>query len=481
MNVTTVSSRHLSKITLLILAGLEDGPIQVATLKRRIEQAQALALEPGIFYKGLTSLERRGWIAPAHSGDAQPANAYSLTTRGLAALQRYSTLNSTHREYIKVMPGEVFLRGTIMKQATWIVKLYPRAWRERYETEMLAVLAEHHITLFTVLDLLFGVLDARLDPHYRTEQALFSFKRPYTAALTFCAALAVFLLFAQGGENAIFWEIEYLLGFVSGSKHGTVLDGAGLFANSLYLALFAIIVPVSIVSMKHLFAVHRLRRILLCVAYATIPVVFMLLTRAFTSIGWYTGEPLLALAGWESLIGVLLLTIVKGRQALAKRQRGLLCLIVLSDLLLALVSASMLQVFFAAGGLGQNLPPVTQFICPFSTVAMLVLALAGSEASRRTWRLVLVAASLITLIMVVFLSLFVLGLLLIGSDIKPALMGVPGLFGSWLPIAIVAGGILLSTLLAVAALRFLFVAFTRSTPVVEETIAQELPPLEIRQ
>ena len=108
-----------------------------------------------------------------------------------------------------------------------------------------------------------------------------------------------------------------------------------------------------------------------------------------------------------------------------------------------------------------------------------MLALAGSEVSRRIWRFVLVAACLITSIMLVFLLLFVLGILLIGPDIKPGLMSVPGLFGSWVPIATVVGGILLSTLLALAALRFLFAAFTTSSSAVEETAAQELPPLEI--
>lgn len=53
-----------------------------------------------------------------------------------------------------------------MKLVLWIVHLYPRAWRERYEQEMLALLEQHTVTLTTILDLLMGTLDARLDPHY---------------------------------------------------------------------------------------------------------------------------------------------------------------------------------------------------------------------------------------------------------------------------------------------------------------------------
>jgi len=59
-----------------------------------------------------------------------------------------------------------------VKLLLWLVKLYPRAWRERYETEMVALLEEHTITLFTLIDLLFDALDARLDPHYRTQRML---------------------------------------------------------------------------------------------------------------------------------------------------------------------------------------------------------------------------------------------------------------------------------------------------------------------
>ncbi len=48
----------------------------------------------------------------------------------------------------------------------WIMKLYPQAWRDRYEIEMRAVLEDHKITFFTLFDLLFGALDARMDSYY---------------------------------------------------------------------------------------------------------------------------------------------------------------------------------------------------------------------------------------------------------------------------------------------------------------------------
>ena len=49
--------------------------------------------------------------------------------------------------------------------AAWarrLLRLYPRAWRDRYGDEVAAVLAEHQITYWTALDLLLGALDAHL-------------------------------------------------------------------------------------------------------------------------------------------------------------------------------------------------------------------------------------------------------------------------------------------------------------------------------
>ena len=84
-----------------------------------------------------------------------------------------------------------------MKAAIWLVKLYPSAWRRRYEAEMLAVLEEHHVTVLTILDLLFGVIAARLDPNYRTEPGRIAFATPRAATQVFLAACGIFLLFTQ--------------------------------------------------------------------------------------------------------------------------------------------------------------------------------------------------------------------------------------------------------------------------------------------
>jgi drug/metabolite transporter (DMT)-like permease len=46
----------------------------------------------------------------------------------------------------------------------WLLRLYPAAWRARYEDEFLAVLEERPLSPFDVIDIAFGALDARLRP-----------------------------------------------------------------------------------------------------------------------------------------------------------------------------------------------------------------------------------------------------------------------------------------------------------------------------
>lgn len=77
----------------------------------------------------------------------------------------------------------------------WLIRLYPRAWRERYEDEMLAVLEQHRITPSTVVDLLIGALDANLHYGELTEDVTHMVNRLRTGVVTiFCA----YMLFGVG-------------------------------------------------------------------------------------------------------------------------------------------------------------------------------------------------------------------------------------------------------------------------------------------
>ena len=52
-------------------------------------------------------------------------------------------------------------------RAKWVgqlLRLYPRAWRDRYGAEVAELLQHHRITLWTALDILLGALDAHVHP-----------------------------------------------------------------------------------------------------------------------------------------------------------------------------------------------------------------------------------------------------------------------------------------------------------------------------
>lgn len=52
--------------------------------------------------------------------------------------------------------------SSVQRWAPRLLRLYPRAWRDRYGDEVASVLAEHRVTYWTALDLVLGALDAHL-------------------------------------------------------------------------------------------------------------------------------------------------------------------------------------------------------------------------------------------------------------------------------------------------------------------------------
>lgn len=79
------------------------------------------------------------------------------------------------------------IQTTYQALAAWLLRLYPRRWRGRYEVEVQALLEVHEIRLRTLLDLLIGALDARLAPAYAQERLVLTMRTPrFTTVLLFC-------------------------------------------------------------------------------------------------------------------------------------------------------------------------------------------------------------------------------------------------------------------------------------------------------
>src|SRR5207237_8031185 len=117
----------------------------------RPQQIEGLIIEPGTLYRALAHLEQRGWI---EEYDAEaPLRLYRITAPGILALEHaevgYQREHSRERWHPRLQRGkEIIVRFVI-----WMLCLYPLAWRERYAQEMIALLEQHQITLWTVLDL----------------------------------------------------------------------------------------------------------------------------------------------------------------------------------------------------------------------------------------------------------------------------------------------------------------------------------------
>lgn len=75
-----------------------------------------------------------------------------------------------------------------------LLRLYPPSWRERYQEEVEALLDQHTVTLATILDLLWGALDARLDPAFTSERMFHPMSRLRTSAVMVFCAYAAFVL-----------------------------------------------------------------------------------------------------------------------------------------------------------------------------------------------------------------------------------------------------------------------------------------------
>lgn len=211
---------RLSQPASLVLACLMAGPKDAIAMCEAIERAEGIFIEPGTLYRVLRQLERRGWIEAIET--EKSLRPYAITNAGLHALQGgEEQRHHTHQRegHTALQRGKEF----IMRLVLWILWLYPRGWRERYETEMVALLEQHEISFWTVLDLLMGAVDAQLDPHYRRERQLFPLRRFQTSWWMAISAFAVFWIallpwlwmsvlgFTSDNTNCSNWTNNYAL------------------------------------------------------------------------------------------------------------------------------------------------------------------------------------------------------------------------------------------------------------------------------
>jgi DNA-binding PadR family transcriptional regulator len=198
MLYTPYRQRKLSQPALLILSTLNQRPSHGVGLYEALQQMEGLVIEPGTLYRALAHLEQHGWI---EGNDAEAAlRLYHIAAPGKLALEQAEV--GSHSEQPRERLHPLLQRGKemIVRFVIWMLCLYPLAWRERYEQEMIALLEQHQLTLWTVLDLCIGALDARLDPHYRRKRQYLPLRRLQVSWKWFFSAVLVFC-FSQ-----LFWS-----------------------------------------------------------------------------------------------------------------------------------------------------------------------------------------------------------------------------------------------------------------------------------
>ncbi len=278
-----------------------------------------------------------------------------------------------------------------MHLAIWLVTLYPRAWRRRYEAEMLALLEQHRVTLLTVLDLLFGMIRARLDPQYRDDPGPVLFTSLPKATWMALAAWGAFVLCVAVASGPLYRGMLFLL---TGLRDipwrafgGSILTTTGnpqpevmlpvVGGNLWYaeppivlLAFFAMTALVSLGCLRWAVRTRRIGVIVLTTVWFAAPVAVILwlvvashdmpgylspLQTPFE--GLFPGSPdnpiilalvhffsslpvslLTTLGELEALMGVVFLSVLRAGQALRTQRYQLLGLVAGVDLVLILIA-----------------------------------------------------------------------------------------------------------------------------------------------
>ena len=123
---------------------------------------------------------------------------------------------------------------------TWLLQLYPRAWRRRYGAEVTAMLAEEPRSLRLALDLVAGAVDARMHPqwtpgaaeaegdHEMTANTACTYARtgyaPHRAKISAAWMLGISL-------------VSVVIGLTVSSAFGDSLYTEALFTSAFFIAL----------------------------------------------------------------------------------------------------------------------------------------------------------------------------------------------------------------------------------------------------
>jgi hypothetical protein len=362
-----------------------------------------------------------------------------------------------------------------MKTVSWILSLYPRRWRERYQEEMMALLEEYTITLKTIFDLFLGALDARLDPSYRTTEG-FMFQRFHDVrflSYIYVSALAIFLVAINCWTlttNSLYYSFGASSTFSHDARTVALITGVNVVSIICFLTLLGSAVS----ALRDAFKSKNFGIVLfalLCLGLSTV-------------VSVSRGTEAKGIAEWI-VSGIMVLTAsvsffvagIKGLKMLRNRQISP----VLFAILIGLIVPSMLFLYELAGyaSTWQDIAMSFGQFIPYISISALLLKLADVSFSRQNWRwirglgiflaLLLVAETVVVVVWDVSCLLSSNGSIIIYGPSQ----GILTLFGDQGSIMMIA-----NTLILIAMLAFVITTLVRAFiihPNRREAISQPLP------
>lgn len=399
-----------------------------------------------------------------------------------------------------------------MRHVTWILHLYPEAWRKRYEEEMVALLQQHTITLATCFDLMLGALDARLDPSYKTEKSLLLFKDERMIATTFLCAYAIFLLTMYNWHHYIplalsltpFYMNLGMLSAQAATSPSLFFSSAGLtgISNDSLLTLSDLVMQVTLLASNLFFIAtivkqakgarrkHFILPAVSClVLLFTLPLLPLLRVSASTanfttpattiwSVEVTSSGHVVALYMWSFhllwpsltlLMSSLFIIMVRIKEMMTASRKQWLLLVAMFYLVLPV---SRMLWLYDSVQIPSSILPVSSIVLgavltyfpPFAALGAMMLAVAGNEgSSKRMWRMALLPATALSLVMLAKLVMTIITLSLLWSSmqrlVSPSDVSLSTFtLTATLPVMFVAGGITLITLMRG------FIALTTAEP-----------------
>ena len=198
--------------------------------------------------------------------------------------------------------------------------LYPRAWRERYEEEFLALLEQKTVSLSDLLDVALGVLDAWLKPQMTSEGVTIVIARMRTSVL---AVLWAWVGVAVAGVG--FQKMTEYEDFVEAARRNVVVGAAfdAVVAGAV-VALAAVLVgglPIALVAMRRALAEGRKDvPLLFCVPPLSlvgfVGYTLLLVKVIYTALGSVPVHAALNVTLFLSLVGAFLLAAVASAAAI---------------------------------------------------------------------------------------------------------------------------------------------------------------------